>query len=109
MGKTIAVVNQKGGVAKTTTSINLAAAFALMKRKVMLIDLDPQGNATVGSGINKNDFTASTKEVILSEVDIKKALIKTPGKYDILPTNNELIVAEVQLMQMTQRELQLRQ
>ncbi len=109
MGKIIAVVNQKGGVAKTTTSINLAAAFALMKRKIMLIDLDPQGNASVGSGVNKADYKVSAKEVLLNEVDISKALIKTVGKYDILPAHNELIVAEVQLMQAAQRELRLKQ
>jgi chromosome partitioning protein len=109
VGKIIAVVNQKGGVAKTTTSINLAAAFAMMKRKVMLIDLDPQGNATVGSGVNKSDYTASVKDVLLNEIEIGKALIKTAGHYDILPTHNELIIAEVQLMQMTQRELRLKQ
>lgn len=108
MGKTIAIVNQKGGVAKTTTSINLAASFAMMQRRVMLIDLDPQGNATVGSGVDKNGFTASAKQVLLHEVDIGKALIKTQGGYDLLPTNQELIVAEVQLMQMPQREVRLK-
>ncbi len=110
MAKTIAIVNQKGGVGKTTTSINLAASFAVMKRRVMLIDLDPQGNATVGSGIDKDHFTHTTSDVLLNEVAIADALVKTPGGYDLLPTNNELIVAEVKLMQETQqRENRLKQ
>lgn len=109
MGKIIAIVNQKGGVGKTTTSINLAAAFATMKRKVMLIDLDPQGNASVGSGVDKNDFIHSAKDVLLNEIEIGKAFLKTAGGYDILPTNHDLIVAEVQLMQEAQREMRLKQ
>ncbi len=108
MGKIIAIVNQKGGVGKTTTSINLAASFAKMKRNVLLIDLDPQGNATVGSGIDKNDFIKSAKQVLLNEANIEDALLKTAGAYDLLPTNHELIVAEVELMQLAQREIRLK-
>lgn len=108
MGKIIAIVNQKGGVGKTTTSINLAASFASMKCKVMLIDLDPQGNATVGSGVNKDDFTVSAKNVLLNESEVNTALIKTQSGYDIVPTTHDLIVAEVQLMQALQREMRLK-
>ncbi len=109
MGKIIAVVNQKGGVAKTTTSINLAASFAKMKRKILLVDLDPQGNATVGSGIDKGQIKASTHNVLLNEIEVANAVLKTIGNYDLLPTTNELIVAEMQLLQTAQRESRLKQ
>lgn len=104
MGKIIAIANQKGGVGKTTTSINLAASFAAMKRSVMLIDLDPQGNATVGSGIYKAQIKYTANHVLCNEVDIKDALVKTAAGVDLLATNQELIVAEMQLLQKPDRE-----
>lgn len=108
MGKIIAIANQKGGVGKTTTTINLAASFAAMKRKVMLIDLDPQGNATVGSGVSKDQIKYTSNHVLCNEVAIDNALIKTHAGFDLLPTNQELIVAEMQLLQLAQREQRLK-
>lgn len=109
MEKIIAIVNQKGGVGKTTTSINLSAALCALKRKVLLIDLDPQANATAGSGINKQDFTISIKEVLLLEENILSAIKETVGGYDLVPTQHELIVAEMLLLQEKERELRLKQ
>ena len=108
MGKIIAIANQKGGVGKTTTSINLAASFAAMKRRVLLFDLDPQGNATVGSGIAKSQIHHTSNQVLCNEVAIKDALIKTAADYDLLATNQDLIIAEMQLLQVPKREQRLK-
>ncbi len=77
MGRIIAIANQKGGVGKTTTTINLAASFAAMKRNVMLLDLDPQGNATVGSGVYKDQIQYASHQVLCEEVSLTDALIRT--------------------------------
>jgi chromosome partitioning protein len=108
MGKIIAIANQKGGVGKTTTSINLAASFSAMKRRVILIDLDPQGNATVGSGVHKDQVRYFVKQVLCEEARIKEALIPTAAGFDLLATNQDLIVAEMQLLQAEQREQRLK-
>ena len=108
MTKIITIANQKGGVGKTTTCVNLAASLAATKRRVLLVDMDPQGNATMGSGVDKNELEFSVCEVLLGENTVQQVTLKAPeAGFDLLPSNGDLTAAEVQLMNKIGRERQL--
>ena len=108
MVKTLAVTNQKGGVGKTTTTVNLAASLALAGRRVLLVDLDPQGNATMGSGIDKRLLAATVYQVLLGKMAPRDVLHRSPtGNFDILPANRELAGAEVEMVDLDRRETRL--
>ena len=108
MARIFCVANQKGGVGKTTTAVNLAAGLADKGQRVLLIDLDPQGNATMGSGVDKRDLQASVYEVLIDQVPVAEVICRGEGvSYDVLPTNRDLAGAEVELVDAEGRETRL--
>jgi chromosome partitioning protein len=110
VARIFAIANQKGGVGKTTTTVNLSACLAKMNKKVLLVDLDPQGNATMGSGIEKNDLDVSVYDVLTRKKDLSLALIEAKNAgFDILPANAELTAAEVELLSVEGKEFRLRE
>ncbi|MEG0820469.1 MAG: ParA family protein [Burkholderiaceae bacterium] len=109
MARIFCIANQKGGVGKTTTAVNLAAGLAANQQRVLLVDLDPQGNATMGSGVDKRTLKSSVYQVLIGELEVTAA--RTPagaGGFDVLPANRELAGAELDLVDLDQREHRLK-
>ena len=108
MPRIFVIANQKGGVGKTSVAVNLSASLAHYGRKVLLVDLDPQGNATTGSGVDKSACESTVYGVLLGEHGVKEAVVACEGHYDIVPSNRDLAGAEVELINVERREFRLR-
>ncbi|NRB78247.1 MAG: ParA family protein [Saccharospirillaceae bacterium] len=107
MAKIYAITNQKGGVGKTTTSINLAASMVAMKRKVLLVDLDPQGNATMGCGVDKHEVKLSVYDLLVQQTPASEVICKSKSGIDVIPANSDLTAAEVELLDVQMKEKRL--
>jgi chromosome partitioning protein len=109
VAKILTITNQKGGVGKTTTCVNLAASLGATKKRVLMVDLDPQGNATMGSGVDKHELEHSAYELLIGKSSAKEAIIKNPKiGYDVIGSNGDLTAAEVELLQLPRREFRLK-
>lgn len=109
MGRIISIANQKGGVGKTTTCVNLAASMAATKRNVLVIDLDPQGNATMASGVDKYQVETTAYDLLVEEAPFGEVVIQSPtGGYDLIAANGDVTAAEIKLMEVFAREVRLK-
>lgn len=109
MAKVLAIANQKGGVGKTTTCVNLAASLAATRKRVLMVDLDPQGNATMGSGVDKYELGLSIYDVLVHQRSVRDVkCFSEAGGYDVLPANSDLTAAEVELINTSQKEKRLK-